>query len=447
MAFISDVNVPSTISGAGAIKRDNGVFEKHIFSAGIERPQILETLLVKFPNYYMLDVATKLGLNKKVTLDGSGRYVWNKMGRTRKGATVSSVTNNTTASATITTDIAFTDANAAGYFLPGDTIYITSSGARGVVTAVGDDGSNHQTITVARPDGSNWTAALLAASMKFGHSGTSFGEGSSGSGGYRSYFPEQDYNYSQIARRGIKVTRNMMDTKTIFSDGSWYFQVEDIEQKEFLKDIDASLFFGTRYKSTTLGGRSQARGLLEYADEEGQEVTYSSAIGAQEADLKLLIEQLIPQQGSDKLVLACGLKQYSDLQSALGNNYRPVPTSTFQEKTGIKVSTYEFFNKEVSLLHVPMFHDEEIVPQVDASATAIDFQNFGLLLDFGSVGGGKSNFEVGWVKEVTQKAITGMASDSYEISSAFDGVQMELLAEFTPVVYMPNRLGILKANS
>lgn len=446
MAYISGTNVPSTISGAGAIKRDNGIFEGHIFSAGIEKPQILETLLVKFPEYYMLDVATKLGLNKTITLDGSGRYVWNKMGRTRKGATVSSVSNNTTASATIVTDIAYSDANAAGYFLPGDTIYITSSGARGVITAVGDS-SSFQTITVARPDGSNWTTALLAANMKFGHTGTSFGEGSSGSGGYRSYFPEQDYNYSQIARRGIKVTRNMMDTKTIFSDGSWYFEVEDIEQKEFLKDIDASLFFGTRYKSSTLGGRSQARGLLEYAEEEGQEVTFSSAVGAQEADLKLLIEQLIPQQGSDKIVLACGLKLYSDLQSSLGNNYRPVPTSTFQEKTGIKVSTYEFFNKEISLLHVPMFHDEAIVPQVDASASAIDFQNFGLALDFGPVGGGKSNFEVGWVKEVTQKAITGMASDSYEVSNAFDGVQMELLAEFSTACYMPNRLGILRSNS
>ena len=141
------------------------------------------------------------------------------------------------------------------------------------------------------------------------------------------------------------------------------------------------------------------------------------------------------------------LKLYSDLQSALGNNYRPVPTSTFQEKTGIKVSTYEFFNKEISLLHMPMFHDDAVVPQVAASSTAKDFQNFGILLDMGPVGGGKSNFEVGYVQEVTQKAITGMASESYEVSNAFDGVQFELLAEFMPIVYFPNRLGLLYANS
>lgn len=445
MALQPGINVPSSITGADAIKRDNGIFQGHIFNAGISKPQILETLLVKFPEYYMLDIATKLGLNKKIKLY-NGTYSWSKMGRTRKGATVSSVTNNTTASATITTDIAYTDANAAGYWLPGDTFIVVDSGIRGIVTAVGDSGG-FQTITVARVDATNWAVATLAANMKIGHTGTSFAEGSSASGGYRSYFPDQDYNYSTIARRGIKVTRNMMQDKTVFSDGSWFFNVEDIEQKEFLKDIDNTLFFGTRYKSSSIGGRAQSRGLLEYAEEEGQEVTYSSSIGAQEADLKLLIEQLIPQQGSDKLVLACGLKLYSDLQSALGNNYRPVPTSVFQEKTGIKVSTYEFFNKEVSLLHVPTFHDEAIVPQVSASSSAIDFQNFGLMLDFGPVGGGKSNFEVGYVQEVTQKAITGMASDSYEVSNAFDGVQMELLAEFMPIVHFPNRLGILRANS
>jgi hypothetical protein len=444
MALQPGINVPSSITGTGINKRDGGMYAGHIFNAGLTKPQILESLLVKFPNYYLLDVAEKLGLKRKISLY-NGTYNWTKMGRTRKGATVSSVTNNTTASATIVTDLAYTSSDAAGYWLPGDTFYIPNSDSRGVVTSVGDSGG-FQTIVVAKADATNWAVATLAAGMELGHTGTNFGEGSSGSGGFRTYFPDQDYNYSTIARRGIKVTRNMMQDKTILSDGSWWFNHEDFEQKEFMKDIDATLFFGTRYKSATIGGRSQSRGLLEYAQQEGQTVTFSSAIGAQEADLKLLIEQLIPQQGSDKLLLGCGLKLYSDLQSALGNNYRPVPTSTFQEKTGIKVSTYEFFNKEISLLHIPMFHDETIVPQVSASSTAIDFQNFGIVLDFGAVGGGKSNFEVGYVQEVTQKAITGMASDSYEISSAFDGAQFELLAEFMPIVYFPNRLGILRSN-
>jgi hypothetical protein len=145
--------------------------------------------------------------------------------------------------------------------------------------------------------------------------------------------------------------------------------------------------------------------------------------------------------------LACGKKLFSDLQSALGNAYQSMPTSDFRDKTGIKVKTYEFFNKEISLLHLTMFDDEAIVPQVAATSTAKDFRNFGILMDLGSAGGGKANIEVGWVEKLTQKAITGMASDSFEISDAFDGMQFELLAECMPICYFPNRLGLLYANS
>jgi hypothetical protein len=447
MSLVSGRNIPASISGTGAGYASNGLYSNHIFNAGIEKPQVLKTLLVKYPEYYMLDIQDKLGISKKIQLDSTdGKFAWSKMGRTRKGSTVSSVSNNTTASATITTDIAYTDANAAGYWLPNDTFYVVDSGVRGIVTAVGNSGG-FQTITVSRIDGTNWAVATLAAAMKIGHTGSAYPQGSSGSGGYRSYFPDSDYNYSTIARRGIKVTRNMLGDKTIFEDGTWFYNHEDIEQKEFMKDIDAGIFFGTRYKGSSFSAVSNSRGLLEYAEQEGQQVTFSSAIGAQEADLKLLIEKLVPQQGSPNILLGCGLKLYSDLQSALGNNYRPVPTSTFQEKTGIKVDTYHFFGKDISLLYLPMFNDEGIVPQVAASSTAKDFQNFGIALDFGSVGGGKTNIEVGWVQEVTQKAITGMASDSFEVSSAFDGAQFELLAEYMPICYAPNRLGLIYANS
>lgn len=445
MAIIPGVNSPSSITRTGTSSTDNGMFAGHLFATGLSKPQILESLLVKFPNYWLLDVAEKLGLKRKIELY-NGTYSWSKMGRTRKSSTISAIANGTTAAATLTTDIAYTDAHSSGYWLPGDTFYVVDTGARGRVTSVSNSGG-FQTLVVAKIDGTNWATSTINSTHKIGHTGTTFGEGSSASGGTRSYFPTTDYNYSTIARRGIKVTRNMMKDKVYLADGSWYFVHEDFEQKEFMKDIDATLFFGTRYKSSTFGGLAQSRGLLEYAEEEGQEVTFSSSIGAQEADLKLLLENLVTQGGSKNLVLACGYKLFSDLQSALGNNYRPVPTSTFQKATGIDVETYNFIGKEITLMHTDLFDDDAIVPQVAASSTAKDFRNFGILLDMGDVGGGKSNFEVGWVQDVTQKAITGMASDSYEISNAFDGVQMELLAEFMPIVYFPHRLGLLYSNS
>jgi hypothetical protein len=46
-----------------------------------------------------------------------------------------------------------------------------------------------------------------------------------------------------------------------------------------------------------------------------------------------------------------------------------------------------------------------------------------------------------------QKWISGMASEQETVSSAYDGLQGELLTEFMPVVHLPNRLGLLYANS
>jgi hypothetical protein len=438
-------NVPSSITGTGTNKRDTGLLQNHIFQGGLSKPQILETLLIKFPQYYLLDVTEKLGLSKKISLY-NGTYNWTKMGRTRKGSAVSSVTNNTTATATITTDIAYTSTDLAGYWIVNDTFYVVDSGVTGIVTAIGNSGG-FQTIDVQRMDGANWAVATLAAAMKIGHTGSAYGEGSTGGNGFRVYLPDQDYNYSTTSRRSIKVSRNAMQDKTVLGDGSWFYNQEDFEQKEFMRDIEATMLVGTRYKSASVGGRSQSRGLLEYVAQEGQSVTYSGAVGAQEADLKLLITNLVEQNGSKEILLACGRDLYADLQSELGNNYRPLQTSLFQEKTGLRVTTYEFFNKEISLMYLPIFSDDAVFPQVAASSTAKDFRKYGIALDLGSVAPSKSNFEVGYVQEVTQKAISGMASDSYEVSNTFDGMQFEMLAEFLPICYFPNRLGQIYAAS
>ena len=440
MALKPGVNIPSSITGTGNSK-NAGLYSTHLFNTGLERPQILESLLIKFPKSYLLNLTERISASRDLYND---TFTWPIMDRTRTSSTVSSVTNNTTASATIVTDVTFTDANAAGYWLVGDTFYIVDSGARGVITSVGDDGSNHQTIVVARPDGSNWTAALLAATMKFGHTGTSFGQGSAGSGGFRSYMPTSEYNVSTILRRGIKITRNAMKDKTVLEDGTWFHHLEDIEHKNMIRDIEGLALFGSRYKSTSIGGRSQSRGLLEYAEGSGQTVTFSGSTGVQEADLKLLIENLVPQEGADDLVLLTGVKLQSDLQSALGNNYREIPTSEQPRSlAGLNFQSYYFLDKKIHFKYYDLFSDTTIVPQVAASSTAKDFRNFGIALDFGSVEGGGANIEMGWVQKLTQKAITGMASESYEISDPFDGAQFELLAECMPLCFMPNRLGLL----
>src|SRR5687768_10131549 len=129
MALIPGVNTASSITNTGT-NAGAGLYSGHLFNTGLQKPQILESLIIKFPQYYFLDITEKLGVSKEISLY-NGTYSWSKMGRTRKGSAITAIASGTTAAATITTDIAYTDANLNGYWLPGDTFYVVDTGARG----------------------------------------------------------------------------------------------------------------------------------------------------------------------------------------------------------------------------------------------------------------------------------------------------------------------------
>src|SRR5690606_160533 len=171
MATIPGTNVPTTVTGTGVISRPNGVAARHLFDGGIEKPAILKTLLEKFPNFYLTSLLDKI---ESASFNGSDKgvqsqkpWAWNIMGRTRRSATASSISDGTTASATVITDIAHTSANAAGYWLVGAPIYIPNSGARARVDAVGDSGGSH-TITYPRSSAAVLTSPGQCSTTLFG---------------------------------------------------------------------------------------------------------------------------------------------------------------------------------------------------------------------------------------------------------------------------------------
>ena len=49
--------------------------------------------------------------------------------------------------------------------------------------------------------------------------------------------------------------------------------------------------------------------------------------------------------------------------------------------------------------------------------------------------------------KMIQKLIPGMASPGLQASNKFDGYEGALLTEFMPCVFLPNRLGLVYANS
>jgi hypothetical protein len=241
-----------------------------------------------------------------------------------------------------------------------------------------------------------------------------------------------------------------MVQKTWIDDKTWQFKNEDFEQKEFMRDVEAMALFGTRYKSSSLQGINQTRGIFESATTSGQSVTFASSTGVTEADWQQLLSGLYNQNGSNDLIALCGRKILFDTQNALADRYRSIPNSEKPaEFAGLNFQSYEIAGKRVHFTYYEMFSDTAILPSVTASANAKDFENLALVLDFQNIPGVGRNVQMKYRSgsKMIQKFITGMASPQMEVSNSFDGLQGELLTEFMPVVYQPNKLGLIYANS
>jgi hypothetical protein len=440
------INTPSTITGTGTQARSQ-VLSGHIFNAGLEVPQILDDLIVKFPNYWFAKLLEDI---PTVTEEiHSDNFTWEILERTRKGATVTAVANGTTATATLTLDITADGGDDLGYYLVGDEIRVANSGENGRVTVSSNSGG-FQTIQVVRSLGGNWSAALVNTNHKIGHIGTGFARGSASGGGYRSYLPTYDYNVTTIHRRDFKIERGVMDQITWVDKqaGYWYYKQEDIEQKEFMRDFHAKLLFGKRFVSKT--GVQQNRGFMEYAEGSGNLVGFASTVGVQEGDWIGMAETLIRNQGSEDLVVLMGERIFLQNQTALADRYRSIPNSEKPAQlAGLNFDSYSIGNKRFHFKYFDMFSDEAIVPSVTPSATAKDFKNVALVLDLGMATPSQRNIQVKYRSgaKFIQKLIPGMVGSGVEASNKYDGVEGALLCEFTDAVLLPNRLGLVYATS
>ncbi len=441
--------IPSAVLAGGTTTNSTGLLEGHIFQQGIEKPDVLSTVITKFPQYYLLSLTEKIGASEMVA---NSTRSWSVMGRTRRGATVASIANGTTATVSMTLDTTAVSAdNNLGYFLVGDTIRVAESEEIGRVTATAIAGGV-QVIDVVRYGGGNWSTSLILGTWHIGHVGSMYGEGSTGAGGYRAYFPDNDWNATTILRRDFKITRDAMTAKKWINapDGSkdWYFAQEDFEHKEFLRDIEATLLCGKRFKATSLQGANLSRGLFEYATGSGVTQTFSSSTGIQEADWANFLTQLSDQQGGNDLIALCGTQLLADTQFAL-REYRTQPNgSDFATKAGLDFQTYQFLGKRIHLAKYEMFSDTSIFPAVTASSSVKDPRNLALVLDFASTENG-ANIQVHYREgaKMIQKMIPGMPSPGATAASKFDGIEGALLSEFMPVCFLPNRLGLVYANS
>lgn len=451
MAFapVLTAQIPTSVNAGGAYTNSTGLLEGHVFNEMNEQPDILSALIIKYPEFYLTSLIDKIGASSECDNQTFG---WSVMGRTRKGALISSVANGTTATATLTLDTTYSSANGnLGYYLVGDTIRVAESEEIGNVVAVGNSGGTVQTIDVVRAKGGNWSSSLVASNFHIGHVGSMFGEGSTGPG-FRNYFPDNDYNVTTVLRRNFQISRSAMKSKNWVNSPSgkkWWYAQEDFEQREIMRDVEATMLFGQRFVSSSLQGANLSRGLFEYATGSGVQGTFSSSVGVQEADWSNLLRQLSDQQGANEVIALCGTQILADTMHALADRYRSIPNS---EKTatiaGLGFESYKILGKTVHFAKYELFSDTSIVPAVTASSTVRDYTNTALILDFSTTENGP-NIQMKYRNgsKMIQKLIPGMASPGLEAANDFDGVKGALLTEFMPVCFLPNRLGLLTANS
>ena len=441
MALIPGTNIPSSVSGTGTSARAS-LLSGHIFNAGLEKPEILESLIIKFPDFWFSKLLESIPqVSGEIDSDV---YTWQIMDRTRKSAVLTYVSGAASAAIVVDTNIAAAGADL-GYFRVGDTVRVAQTGAMYIVTVIAINGGV-QRLTLAAVAGGVIAQADVDG-YSIGHISADFARGSAGSGGSRVNLPTTDYNVTNIHRRGLTVERGVLAQKTYVDDKSWYFPQEDLFQKEFMRDFQAKLLFGKRFLDRA--GVSQTKGIMTYAEESGQQVAFDSAVGVQEQDWGALAQKLLPQQGSDDLIVLMGERIMVENQYAL-RDYRTIPTSAVpQQLAGLGFQSYEIANKKFHFKYFDMFSDTAILPHITPSATGKDFRNTALVLDAGMVSGANQrNIQVKYRSgaKFIQKFITGMASPGAEVSNAYDGLQIELLTEFTTAVLLPNRLGLVYAD-
>lgn len=431
------------------------ILQGYVFQSGIHKPEHSNILTYKYPQYYVTALLDRLGASEGIAQD---TWSWNILDRTRESGTVSSVAGNTTATATFEiTEFDYDGANL-GYLVVGDVIRI-ETGALARVTAVGAGTilTTKQKVTVVKTDGTAWTAAELADTMKFGHAFNAFAEGSEAPEG-RLFLPVEDYNVLTTLRRSFKITGSEFTNRTYIGDGSaWYWEVEDIHLKEFARDREALILLGKKNDS----GVKVSRGILDWVTSEGILNTYASATGVSEADIQGHIQDLMIEGGSSELLVLCGSTFLSSVQTAL-KEYAingSMSYGAFGNNTvGLDFQSYKFLGKTIHFAYYELFEDTAILPYDGTpSATKINFSDFSLWLDMGSTSNGKKLIKLkykehdGQSRKFIHAVEKGMMSPEGEnggfVASGFDGFKVHYLSEIGVEVNLANRMGILRANS
>jgi len=441
------------------------ILEGYVFQSGIHKPEMSNILSYKYPQYTLTAMLDRLGATEGVA---QNVYHWDTLDRTRENGTVKATTGlvagGTTSDQTaqlILDGITYDSANF-GYFLVGDVVRF-DIGDLGRVTATAAN-AGEQEITVQKIGTGNWTATMVAGTTTLGHAFSLFPEASDAPQ-HRLYLPTEDYNRLSIIRRSLRISGSEFTNRTYIGDGSaWYFTQEELEMKEFKRDIENAIVFG-QLEDDGVGGTAgvyASRGILDWAFSEGIATNYVGATGVSEANLRSHIQNMLIEGTSDEIYVLCGAKFLADIQVALRDYSQAGAMSygSFGNNTaGLDFQSYKFLGKTIHFSYYELFDDVKLLPHSGSTATSdkINFSDFALFLDLGTDVGGKKLITLkhkelnGQSRKFIHGIEAGMmqpdGSNGGQVASGFDGFRIHYIAECGLEVRLANRLGVMYATS
>ena len=451
---------PSATAAKGTTGSFSSILQSYVYASGIHKPEVSNVLSYKFPQYYMTSLLDRLGSYEAI---GQDTWTWWTQDRTRLGGVVASVANNTTATANfeVVAYVYGSPTGQIGYALVGDILRLESGIlAKVTVVAQGTSDTNAQKLTVVRPDGTDFTSALLDDADTFGHIGTAFEEASSAPG-TRLYIPDEEIGYLQIMRRSFEISGSEFTNKTWLGDGSaWYWTKEDLEMKEFARDKEGIVMFG---EGTSNGTTKTTKGIFDYADADGVKNGFVGATGVSETDIQDHIKDMLIQGVSNEILVLCGAQFLADFQRAM-RDYHVGGAISFgsfgANLVGLDVQRYSFMGKIINIVYYELFDDSAMVPAPlgnSVSSSIYTFTNLSLWIDMGSDSSGKKLISLkykehdGQSRKFIHAYEVGMMNPSGVnggmVANGKDSFKIHYLCEVGVEVRLSNRLGLLRATS
>lgn len=261
-------------------------------------------------------------LIKKRTVDDPEFYWWEKEQQTRRVALTTAI-NNTDATTTLA-------ASGGGMkaFAAGDLLLIENSGE---IVQVLVDPNSDTGLTVGRAAAGSTIAAVNPATAGVNPNitciGNAFEQGSLPPTGL-GFDPSKVYNYTQIFRKTLEITRTASKTRLRTGDSVKEAKRECLEL--FSMDMERAFWFGKRFSGTKNGKPLYMTGGVESFIDSGNIVTADTSTGCDMTTLEGYLQQIFQFGSSEKMVF-CGNKALLTIQQIVRKNSQIQITSGIKE--------------------------------------------------------------------------------------------------------------------